>query len=494
MYSPPPAAVYSPPPAAMYIAGGWHTTPDTFPVRNPADGELLAELPIARPRDLDAALAAAARGHETWRRTQPWERSRVLRAIADGIRAQIDRFSLVITLDQGKPLAQAEGEALAAADQFDWYADEARRVYGRTVEARDPDTRIMIRREPVGPVAAFAAWNFPALLPARKIAPALAAGCSVVAAAPAEAPLSTLLIAEIADRAGLPAGVLNVVTGDAPAISRHLIGSDVIRKVTLTGSVPVGAELLRLAADGIKSVSMELGGHAPVLVFPDADVERAARLCARGKFRNSGQVCIAASRFLVHEDVAERFTEAFVAETRTLRLGDGRDPRTDVGPLTTRRRLEATHALVADAAARGATVRTGGAPADDLPGECFYRPTVLTGVRDDMRVMAEEPFGPIAPIAAFATFAEAIARANATPYGLAGFVFTEDLATAFRAAEELDVGMVGVNELTIATAEAPFGGVKRSGFGREGGSEGLDDYTVVKYVNMRLRGAGDDDR
>ncbi len=472
----------------MYIAGAWRTAEQTFPVHNPADGALLAELPVARPDDLDLALTAAADGFAVWRRTQPWERSRVLRRIAEGIRAQAARFAMVMTLDQGKPLAQAEGEVLATADQFDWYADEARRVYGRTVEARDPDTRILVRREPVGPVAAFAAWNFPALLPVRKIAPALAAGCSVVVMAPAEAPLSALLIAEIADAAGLPAGVLNVVTGDGPAISRHLIASDVIRKVSLTGSVPVGAELLRLAADGIKSVSMELGGHSPVLVFPDADPERAARLCARAKFRNTGQVCISPSRFLVHADVADSFAAAFVAETRALKLGDGRDPATDVGPLTTARRLAAVHALVEDAAARGAAVLTGGGPAD-LPGGHFYLPTVLSGVSDDMQVMIEEPFGPIAPISTFTTFDEALTRANATPYGLAGFVFTEDLTTAFRACEELETGMVGVNELAIATAEAPFGGVKRSGFGREGGSEGLDDYTVAKYINMRLRGA-----
>ncbi len=484
---PPPAPVL--PPAAMYIGGAWVTAEETFPVVNPADGAVLTELPVARPADLDCALEAAAEGFATWRRTQPWERSRILRRIADDIRARTGRLALIMTLDQGKPLAQAEGEIRACADQFDWYADEARRLYGRTVEAQDPGSRILLRREPVGPVAAFAAWNFPALLPVRKIAPALAAGCSVVLTAPVEAPLSCLLIAEIAEAAGLPAGVLNVVTGNGPDISRHLIASDTIRKVTLTGSVPVGTELLRLAAEGIKSVSMELGGHAPVLVFPDADVERAAVVSARAKFRNAGQVCIAASRFLVHEEVVDRFTAAFVEETERLKVGDGRDPETDVGPLTTPRRLAAVHELVEDAVTKGATVLTGGGPVEDLPGGCFYRPTVLTGVHDGMRMMTEEPFGPIAPITSFATCEEAISQANATPYGLAGFVFTEDLSTAFRVSEELEVGMVGVNQLTIATAEAPFGGVKQSGFGREGGAEGVDDYTVTKYINMRLRGA-----
>ncbi|MEV4257642.1 NAD-dependent succinate-semialdehyde dehydrogenase [Spirillospora sp. NPDC049652] len=476
------------PPPLLFIDGAWREAGDgrTRAVENPATETELTAVPLATAADLDDALAAAAAGFQRWRTTSAWDRSDLLRRFAQVIRADADRFALVMTLEQGKPLAQARGEVLASADQFDWYADEARRVYGRSVEGHDTSTRILVRREPVGPVAAFAAWNFPSLLTARKIAPALAAGCSIIVMAPIEAPLSTLLFAEVADRVGLPAGVLNIVTGEPAEVSRHLIASEVIRKVTLTGSVPVGVQLSVLAAQGMKETAMELGGHAPVLVFPDTDVRRAAGICARGKFRNGGQVCIAASRFLVHESVADEFTEAFVAETRALRLGDGREPDTDVGPLTTAARRDAIGALVDDAVARGARVEHGGGAPEDFQVGYYFTPTVLTGVSTDMRVMREEPFGPIAPIATFATFDEAVAVANATPYGLAGFVFTGDLTTAFRASEELEVGMVGVNHLTIATAEAPFGGVKQSGHGREGGAEGIDDYTVTKYVSMRI--------
>lgn len=473
----------------MYIDGGWRASRDgaTRVVDNPATEEELAAVPLATAADLDDALTAAAAGFTRWRATSAWERSEVLRRMAAFIRVHSDRFALVTTLEQGKPLAQARGEVLASADQFDWYADEARRIYGRTVDSHDPSTRIMVRRQPVGPVAAFATWNFPSLLPARKIAPAIAAGCSVIAMAPIEAPMSTILFAEAAEEAGLPAGVLNVVTGEPAQVSRHLISSDIVRKVSLTGSVPVGIQLLKLAAGGMKDVSMELGGHAPVLVFPDTDIERAATVAAQGKFRNAGQVCIAASRFLVHSSVAEDFTRAFVQETGKLQLGDGRDPGTDVGPLSTAGRRQAVQELIDDAVSRGASVRTGGGPAAGFQTGYFFSPTVLTGADPGMRVMREEPFGPIAPITTFDTFEEAIAIANATPYGLGGFVFTDDLSTAFRASEELEVGMVGINHLTIATAEAPFGGVKQSGFGREGGTEGIDDYTVTKYLNMKLR-------
>ncbi|MEV5575503.1 NAD-dependent succinate-semialdehyde dehydrogenase [Spirillospora sp. NPDC052269] len=476
------------PPSRLFIDGVWRDAGDgrTRAVENPATETELTAVPLATGADLDDALAAAAAGFQRWRTTSAWDRSDVLRRFAQVIREDADRFALVMTLEQGKPLAQARGEVLASADQFDWYADEARRVYGRSVDGHDTSTRILVRREPIGPVAAFAAWNFPSLLTARKIAPALASGCSIIVMAPIEAPLSTLLFAEVAEKAGLPAGVLNVVTGEPAQVSQHLISSDVIRKVSLTGSVPVGVQLVTLAAQGMKATSMELGGHAPVLVFPDTDVRRAAEICARGKFRNGGQVCIAASRFLVHESVADEFTEAFVEETRKLRLGDGRDPDTDVGPLTTAARRAAIADLVEDALAGGARLEHGGGAPEEFQVGYYFTPTVLTGVSADMRVMREEPFGPIAPIVTFSTFDEAIAIANSTPYGLGGFVFTGDLTTAFRASEELEVGMVGVNHLTIATAEAPFGGVKQSGHGREGGTEGIDDYTVTKYVSMRL--------
>ena len=475
-------------PNLLMIDGVWTPSADgrRMDVIDPATEEIIDAVPIATPADLDRALAAADRAWRAWRDVDAWTRSATIRRVAWVIRERAESIAAILTAEQGKPLAEARGEVVAAADQFDWYADEARRIYGRVVDGHSTAHRLLVLRQPVGPVAAFSPWNFPVLLPARKIAPALAAGCSIIVKPAEEAPRAALCLAQACLDAGVPPGVVNMVTGDPAQISRHLIQSDVIRKVSLTGSAPVGREILALCAGGIKSVSMELGGHAPVLVFADADVEQAAELAARGKFRNNGQVCIAASRFFVHASVAERFTERFVAVTQSLRVGNGRDPRTDVGPLSNRRRLAATEALVADARDRGATVRCGGGRPADRPRGFFFAPTVLTGVDASMRVMREEPFCPIAPIATFASFDEAVQGANASDYGLAGYVFTRDTRTMFRAAEALEVGMVGVNNLVIATAEIPFGGIKQSGFGREGGSEGIEAYTVTKYVNVRL--------
>lgn len=478
------------PPTSQYINGEWidNGDRDTIEVVDPATEAAIAAIPVATTADVAAALAAAAAGFASWRRTGAWERSATLRRIADIIRADVDRFAEVMTAETGKPLAQSRGEVLSSVDQFDWYADEARRIYGRTVDGHSTDMRITVRREPVGPVAAFAAWNFPSLLPARKIAPALAAGCSLVVVPPVEAPLSALLLAEAADLAGLPAGVLNMVTGAPAPICVQLLDSPIIRKVSLTGSVPVGVAINVAAAKTLKSVSMELGGHAPVLVFADADPAAAGRAAAQGKFRNAGQVCIAASRFIVHESIAAEFTAAFVAEARRLRIGPGRDPSNDMGPLVSAKRRAAVEDLVEDAVAKGSTLACGGGRPAELPVGYYFAPTVLTDVTPQMRVMREEPFGPIAPISTFATYDEAIAAANATQFGLAAFVYTRDLGIAYRAAEDLEAGMVGVNHLTVATAEAPFGGVKDSGFGREGGTEGVEDYTYAKYVNVLLPG------
>ena len=475
-------------PAGLFIDGAWRAASNgaTIAVVDPATEDVIAHVPDATDADVDDALASTARGFAIWRSVGAWERSAVLRRMADIVRADVDRYAAVMTAELSKPLAQSVAEVLSSADQFDWYADEARRIYGRTVDGHSPDMRITVRREPIGPVAAFAAWNFPSLLPARKIAPALAAGCSIIVAAPVEAPLSCLLFAEAAQRAGLPDSVLTILTGEPPRISERLIGSPVIRKVSLTGSVPVGILLNTMAARSLKSVSMELGGHAPLLVFPDADIDAAARAAALGKYRNAGQVCISASRFLVHESVIEQFTAAFVDQAQRLRVGPGTDPGSDMGPLGSAKRLAAVEHLVDDAVSKGARIALGGHRPDEFQAGFFFAPTVLTNVSQDMEVMTEEPFGPIAPITSFATFDEAIALANSTPYGLAGFVYTRDLALAYRASEALEVGMVGVNHVTIATAEAPFGGVKDSGFGREGGTEGIESYTHAKYVNVLL--------
>jgi len=475
-------------PCQLFINDQWVDAADgaSLPIVNPATEEVVAHVPKATAADLDRALAAADAAWRTWRDTDAWTRSATLRRVAQLLRERVDRIAAVLTEEQGKPLAEARVEVQGAADNFDWFADEARRIYGRVVDGHSSAHRLLVLRQAVGPVAAFTPSNFPILLPARKISAATAAGCSIIIKPAEETPRTCLCLAEACHDAGLPPGVLNVVTGDPAMISRHLVTSDLIRKVSLTGSVPVGREILRLCADGIKPVSMELGGHSPVLVFADADIDTAAETAVRGKFRNMGQVCIAASRIYVQDAVAERFTQRFVEVTRSLRLGDGRDPGTEVGPLASQRRLAATAALLTDATQRGARVVTGGRRPPDRTRGFFFEPTVITEVSPDMRVMIDEPFGPIAPITRFSTLEDGLERANATEYGLAAYVFTTTTATAFRAAEGLDVGMVGVNNLVISTAEIPFGGIKRSGFGREGGLEGIEAYSVTKYVNIKL--------
>jgi succinate-semialdehyde dehydrogenase / glutarate-semialdehyde dehydrogenase len=475
-------------PQHLYI-GGQRLRGDgrsELPVLDPATEDVLGSVPGATAADVDRAADAATEGFATWRRTDAWTRSRVLRDVAGWLRARVDDVAAVLTAEQGKPRAQAEAEVRASADQFDWYADEARRIYGRVVDSQKVDERILVRREPVGPVAAFTAWNFPALLPARKLAAALAAGCSVVLKPAEEAPFTALLLADACEAAGLPPGVVNVVTGDPVALSEQLVRNPAIRKLSLTGSVPVGRTLLHLAAEGITAVSMELGGHAPVLVLDDVDPEAAAVACCRAKFRNAGQGCIAPSRFFVAAAIADRFESAFAVAARTIRLGPGCDADSDMGPLANQRRVDATEALVGDAVAAGARVLAGGRRPPDRTAGFWYEPTVVTDAHAGMATMQVEPFGPIAPVARFDDLGEALDQANATPYGLASFVLTNDLRRAFEVSEALEAGMVGVNNLTIAAAQAPFGGVKHSGFGREGGTEGIDAYTVVKYVNLGL--------
>lgn len=477
-------------PDKMYIDGKWTPASDgaTRDIINPANLEKVGQVPIATPEDIERALASADRGWKEWREVDAWTRSGLLRKVATLIRERAGDIATVLTEEQGKPTGEAMGEINATADQFDWYADEARRIYGRVIDGHSRDHRLLVIRQSIGPVAAFGPWNFPALLPSRKIAPAIAAGCSIIVKPAIEAPRTTLMIAGACHDAGIPAGVINMVTGSSSMISERLIKSDIIRKVTLTGSIPVGKEILRLAAEGIKPVTMELGGHSPVLVFEDADIEEAARTCARGKYRNNGQVCICASRFYVQETVSERFIDAFVHETETLKIGDGKDPETDVGPMANERRLEATKELIKDAVTKGANVRYGGKRPDDkgLGVGFYFMPTVLTDMTEDMAIMREEPFCPVAPIITFTDLDDAIEKANSTEFGLAGYIFTKNTKTAFLAAERVEAGMIGINTLLLAAAEIPFGGVKKSGFGREGGSEGIEAYTVTKHINLKL--------
>jgi succinate-semialdehyde dehydrogenase/glutarate-semialdehyde dehydrogenase len=472
----------------LFIGGEWRAARDgaTVPVIDPADEETLGHIPKAGAADLDAALAAAAEGFRVWRGTPAWNRSAVLRAIVGELRARADQVALAVSRETGKPLAEATGEFNTAVDFFDWHADEARRIYGHTLDGRDADSRLQVRYDPVGPVAAFTPWNFPVLLPARKIAAALAAGCSVIIKPAEEAPSGAFLIAEAAAAAGLPPGVLNVVTGVPTDISAHLIASPVIRKVSFTGSIPVGKQLARLCAGEMKRYTMELGGHAPVLVFEDADPVFAAQSCGRVKFRNAGQVCVSPTRFFVHAAIQAEFAEAMAAIARGLKLGRGTDDGVEVGPMTNRRGRERAAALVEDAVDLGAELMAGGGPPPGMNRGFFFAPTVLGRVPDEARIMREEPFAPIAPIATFESFDEVIARANSVSQGLAGYVFSSSLKTANRAAEALEVGMVGVNDLLVSSAETPFGGVKESGTGREGGRLGILDYLEPKYVKLRL--------
>lgn len=475
-------------PSGVLVDGTWRSVDsgETRSVINPSTSRPFGSIAWATEADVDEALRTAETGWQQWKAVDAWSRSSVLRRVAEILREWTPRLADVLTSEQGKPLAEARAEIAAAADQFDWYADEARRIYGRTVDGHTTGNRLLVLKESVGPVAAFSPWNFPALLTARKLAPALAAGCSIILKPAEEAPFTASLLAEACLRAGIPTAAISVLTGEPGMISQRLIASETVRKLSLTGSVPVGALLLQSAADRITSSSMELGGHAPVIVFSDADVDAAAVICARGKFRNAGQVCASPSRFYVHADIAERFTEIFVQETRSLVVGDGCDPTTDVGPLSNARRLEAAGELVADAVARGARLLAGGEQDQTAGDGFFFQPTVLADVTPGSRVMSEEPFAPIAPIVSFTSLEEVLAQANGTVFGLASFIFTRDLSTAWRAAEGLEAGMVGINTTSIATAEAPFGGVKRSGFGREGGSEGIEEYLVTKYVNIAL--------
>jgi succinate-semialdehyde dehydrogenase / glutarate-semialdehyde dehydrogenase len=473
-------------PSGLLIDGRWRPISGTaaIDVIDPATEEVFASVASASAKDVDDALDSAQRGWLAWREVDAWSRCATLRRVAEVVRDWASQMAFVLTSEQGKPLAEARSEILAAADQFDWYADEARRLYGRTVDGHNNGQRILVRREPVGPVAAFTTWNFPALLPARKLAPALAAGCSVIVVPSEEAPVTATLLAEACLTAGVHPGAIGVLAGDPRTISDRLVRSTVIRKISLTGSVPVGRTLLRAAAENIIPATMELGGHAPVLVFADADVDLAARSCVQAKFRNAGQVCASPSRFYVHKAIADEFTEKFVHAAEALTVGDGRDPETDVGPLTSERRLVAADRLVQDAVGKGAKMVCGGGRDTELERGYFYRPTVLGGTKPGMDIMTEEPFVPVAPISYFIDFDQVFADANSTPYGLASYVFTRDLKTALLASERLDAGMVGVNTMLIATAEAPFGGVKNSGYGREGGTEGIDSYTVSKYVNI----------
>jgi len=474
----------------LFIRGDWRAASDkaTKPIEDPATEEVLGTIAVATSADIDDALAAAKDGFSVWRKIGTWDRAAKIRKVADLMRERQADIARLMSMETGKPLAEAMGETGAAADQFEWYAEETKRIYGQIIEARTTESRMAVIYQPVGVVAAFSAWNFPALLPARKIGAALAAGCSIIVKPAGETPACCAAVVQACHDAGIPSGVVNMLTGNSGMIAAQLISSPIVRKVSVTGSVAVGKQILSLAAEGVKKVSMELGGHGPVLVFDDFDAEKAAEICATTKFRNCGQVCISPTRFYVHDRSYEAFANRFVAVASQLKLGRGLDEGTQVGPMANRRGLETIQQMTQDAIDRGAELLAGGKVPAGFNKGYFVEPTVLGRVPDDALVMNEEPFGPIAPITTFSDYDEVIERANALPFGLAGYVFSNDLSVATRAYEDLEVGMVGVNEMILATAEAPFGGVKESGIGREGGSLGIHDYLDPKYVKIKLNG------
>ncbi len=468
---------------ALHIDGEWIAAGDraTHRVIDPASGDALGELPLATPADLDRALDAAARGYRVWRGTAPEARSALLTRAAALIRERADKIATIATREQGKPLTEAKTELGYTAALTDWFAAEARRVYGRVL-TRPTGARSLVVREPVGPAVAFCPWNFPILNPVRKLAPALAAGCSMIVKPPEEAPGSAIEVMRCFIDAGLPAGVLGIVFGVPDQVSRHLIASPVTRKISFTGSVPVGKLLMKLAAEGMKRTTMELGGHSPVLVFDDCDLDRTVAMVAGAKFRNAGQVCISPTRFYVQEGIYAAFAQAFVARTQALQVGPGMDAGTQMGPLSNPRRPDAIDAMVADAKAAGARVATGGERGEGAG--FFYRPTVLLDVPLEARAMNEEPFGPLALMRPFKDLDEAVEQANRLPYGLAAYCFTENGKRQLLLGDAIESGMVGINSMGLSAVDAPFGGVKESGHGSEDGAEGLDAFLVTKAIHQ----------
>ena len=468
---------------ALFIDGAWAAGEgrDALPVLNPATAQAMAELPKASAADLDAALAAAERAFPLWRGTDVDARATILRKTAQLLRDRVEHIATLMTMEQGKPLAESKSEVIGSAQMFEWCAEDARRMYGRTL-VRPSGQRSMVVQQPVGPVAIFTPWNFPLYLMAKKMAAALAVGCSVIAKPAEETPGCTSELMRALADAGLPAGVAQLVFGDPAMISSTLIASPVIRKISFTGSTAVGKQLMRLCADNVTQSTMELGGHAPVLVFADCDLDKTLDMVVPQKFRNAGQVCVSPTRFFVEASIHDAFVRGFAERTASVTIGNGMDAGTKMGPLANPRRPDAVGALIDDAVAKGATVAAGGTR-ENGPGN-FFRPTLLAGVPAEADIMQVEPFGPVAVTRAFENYDEVIAAANSTPFGLAAFAFTSDVRRANLLGDALEAGMVGINTFAISGADAPFGGVKQSGYGSEGGMEGLASYCVTKGVHV----------
>ena len=472
----------------MFIDGKWCDAENgkTYGVVNPATEQVIAEVAYGGRADARRALRAAHKAMGPWMKETSWQRAKVLKKTADLMRERADEMARTLTMEQGKPVPEAHAEVLHSADTFEWFAEEGKRAYGQVIPTSIPGKRYVTMKHPVGVVGAISPWNFPITLQARKLAPALAAGCTVVSRPASQTPLSLVQLFECMAEAGLPDGVANLVMGPAQEIADEFLENPVCRKISFTGSTEVGKQLMRAASDQMMRISLELGGHAPFIVFPDADPEAVAKAAVIGKFRNNGQVCIAPSRFFVHRDVVDQFTEVAVAAAKELKLGNGLEEGVQIGPMFEERAMTNTIALVEDAIEHGATVLTGGRRCTELDTGYFFEPTVLQNITPDARILTDEPFAPVMPLLDFDKIDDVIVAANNTKYGLAAYVFTNDLRVAWRMAEGIEAGIIGINDPVPATPQSPFGGMKESGMGRELAHEGLEAYLETKAISFVL--------
>jgi succinate-semialdehyde dehydrogenase / glutarate-semialdehyde dehydrogenase len=475
----------------MFIDGKWCDADDgrTLTVINPATEEGVADVAYGGRKETHRAVEAAARAMPGWQKLTSWDRAKVLKKTAELMRERVDAIARMLTMEQGKPLAEAKAEVLHSADTFEWFGEEGKRAYGEVIPNSVPGKRHVTLKHPVGVCAAISPWNFPITLQSRKIAPALAAGCTIVSRPASQTPLCLIKVFECLVDAGVPAGVANLVIGPAQEMADEFLENPLVRKLSFTGSTEVGKQLMRGCAEQMKRISLELGGHAPFIVFPDADPEVGAKIAVMGKFRNNGQVCIAPSRFYVHKDVQKKFTDAAVGFAEALKLGNGLDAGVEIGPMFEKKAMQATLDLVEDAKKTGAKLLTGGKRSSRFEKGYFFEPTVLSNLSMNAKIMTEEPFAPVMPVLDFSKLDDVIAAANNTRYGLAAYVFTNDLTIAWKMAEGIEAGIIGVNDPVPATPQCPFGGMKESGLGRELAHEGLEAYLETKYVSFKLRDA-----
>ena len=473
----------------QFIDGKWQPSQnnETYDVLNPATEEVIGKASKAGEEDVNKALKSAEKGLEVWRNTPPWQRSKIIRKIADLMRERTDVLAKWLTLEVGKPLSEAKGEVGGAADNFEWNSEETKRIYGQIVESRFEHTRMYVKYEPVGVVAGLIPWNFPIVLSSRKISTALAAGCSVICKPDVITPGSVMELMNIINDAGVPPGVVNLLSGDPAQISSQLISSDIVKKVSITGSTRVGKLILKQAAEKVQRVTMELSGHSPFIVFDDVDINKVADMAITAKFRNNGQVCISPNRFYIQENKKDEFINAFIERTKKLKIGNGLDEGVQLGPLTTAKRLGEIEELVETTKKEGAKVLLGGKRPQGFNKGYFYEPTVFDNVKDNFTIMNQEPFGPLVPMLSFKTFDEVVERANDNDLGLCSYIYTNSMDKAHRASELMETGTVAVNTPAVAIAEAPFGGIKQTGYGREGGSMAIKDYLNIKYTHLGLK-------